>query len=71
MARLIIVRHAESALNTENRIQGHHDSLLTKKGVAQARLETKGLGMSQPVASNETAEGRQKNRRVDLVIRGE
>lgn len=37
MARLIIVRHAESALNTQNRIQGHHDSLLTKKGVSQAR----------------------------------
>ena len=37
MARLIIVRHAESALNFQNRIQGHHDSLLTKKGLDQAR----------------------------------
>lgn len=37
MARLIIVRHAESALNLENRIQGHRDSLLTKKGLEQAR----------------------------------
>ena len=37
MARLIIVRHAESALNLANRIQGHHDSLLTKKGLSQAR----------------------------------
>jgi phosphoserine phosphatase len=37
MARLIIVRHAESAHNLANRIQGHHDSLLTKKGVSQAR----------------------------------
>ncbi len=37
MARLIIVRHAESASNLQNRIQGHHDSALTKKGLDQAR----------------------------------
>jgi phosphoserine phosphatase len=37
MSRLIIVRHAESALNLANRIQGHQDSSLTKKGLDQAR----------------------------------
>ena len=37
MARLIIVRHAESAFNLQNRIQGHMDSSLTKKGMDQAR----------------------------------
>ena len=37
MARLIIVRHAESAHNTQNRIQGHHDSHLTRKGLEQAK----------------------------------
>ena len=37
MTRLIIVRHAESALNVQNRIQGHRDSGLTKKGLQQAR----------------------------------
>ena len=37
MTRLIIVRHAESAYNLQNRIQGHHDSGLTKKGLSQAR----------------------------------
>ncbi|MBI4432631.1 MAG: histidine phosphatase family protein [Candidatus Omnitrophica bacterium] len=37
MTRLIIVRHAESVYNCENRIQGHCDSKLTPKGVAQAR----------------------------------
>jgi broad specificity phosphatase PhoE len=37
VARLIIVRHAESALNLQNRIQGHLDSSLTKKGLRQAR----------------------------------
>lgn len=37
MARLIIVRHAESAMNLQNRIQGHLDSSLTTKGRRQAR----------------------------------
>lgn len=36
MTRLIIVRHAESAFNCENRIQGHMDSCLSKKGLRQA-----------------------------------
>lgn len=37
MTRLLIVRHAESALNKQNRIQGHRDSGLTSKGLFQAR----------------------------------
>jgi outer membrane protein OmpA-like peptidoglycan-associated protein len=40
---------------------------LVKKGVAAARLTTKGHGKADPVASNETPEGRAQNRRVDLV----
>ncbi len=37
MTRLIIVRHAESAHNLQNRIQGHKDSGLTARGLWQAR----------------------------------
>ncbi|OIO39062.1 MAG: hypothetical protein COT00_00750 [Candidatus Omnitrophica bacterium CG07_land_8_20_14_0_80_50_8] len=37
MTHLIIARHAESALNQQNRIQGHRDSGLTAKGLNQAR----------------------------------
>lgn len=44
---------------------------LVEQGISEARMTTKGFGMSQPVASNETPEGRQKNRRVDLVIHEE
>ena len=36
MTRLIIVRHAESAFNDQNRIQGHLDSKLTARGRRQA-----------------------------------
>ena len=41
--------------------------LVTELGIDAARLSSRGLGESQPVASNDTPEGRQQNRRVELV----
>ena len=41
---------------------------LVDQGIDARRLTAKGLGMSMPIADNKTKEGRQKNRRVDLVI---
>jgi flagellar motor protein MotB len=41
--------------------------LTTKHGVAAARLSPQGDGPTAPVASNESEEGRAKNRRVELV----
>lgn len=43
MTRLLIVRHAESAYNDQNRIQGHHDSKLTLRGQHQAQELSKRL----------------------------
>lgn len=37
-------------------------------GVAASRISTVGYGETQPVASNDTAEGRQQNRRVEIVL---
>lgn len=41
---------------------------LVSQGVAESRLSWEGYGESRPVADNDTEEGRQRNRRVDLVI---
>jgi outer membrane protein OmpA-like peptidoglycan-associated protein len=44
---------------------------LTQAGIAAASVTSKGLGENQPIATNDTASGRQKNRRVELIISGE
>ena len=43
---------------------------LVSKGLDPARLYTEGKGETQPVASNATAEGRAKNRRVTIEVTG-
>ena len=42
---------------------------LVSKGIDAARIETAGLGDTKPAAPNTTPEGRQQNRRVELVKR--
>jgi len=41
---------------------------LITKGIEANRIEARGLGETIPVASNETAEGRQQNRRTEAVV---
>lgn len=41
---------------------------LVDRGLDGSRVDTEGLGKSRPVASNGSAEGRQRNRRVEIVI---
>ncbi|CAI8958796.1 OmpA family protein [Methylocaldum szegediense] len=42
---------------------------LMAQGVSGSRLQTIGMGKSQPIASNSTEEGKARNRRVELLIR--
>lgn len=42
---------------------------LSAEGVAKTRMTITGVGESKPVASNGTEAGRQKNRRVEIVLR--
>jgi len=44
---------------------------LVNQGVPAANVASRGLGKSDPVASNDTAAGRQMNRRVELVVSGQ
>ncbi len=43
---------------------------LVSKGIPASKITTIGKGETQPVATNKTAEGRQKNRRVDIEFKG-
>ena len=43
-------------------------SYLTGQGIASTRLAAAGKGESQPLAGNESAAGRQQNRRVEIII---
>jgi len=51
-------------LRRAKRIQG----ILLKKGVPQDRIIVKSEGENNPIADNSTPEGRQKNRRVEIII---
>jgi outer membrane protein OmpA-like peptidoglycan-associated protein len=53
---------------SQRRAQAVYEFMIAQGDVAQARLNHEGYGESRPVADNDTEEGRQKNRRVDLVI---
>lgn len=41
---------------------------LTAAGVSGTRMTTQGYGAEKPTATNDDAEGRQKNRRIDVVV---
>jgi OOP family OmpA-OmpF porin len=72
--RVVIEGHTDSvgsdAYNldlSERRADAVRDFLL-QNGVNAAQMSTRGYGKASPVASNDTAEGRQQNRRVELII---
>jgi outer membrane protein OmpA-like peptidoglycan-associated protein len=44
---------------------------LTSNGIGSANVQAVGLGKSGPVASNDTAAGRQQNRRVEMIVTGD
>jgi outer membrane protein OmpA-like peptidoglycan-associated protein len=55
---------------SERRADSVRDFLIAQ-GVAGSAVTARGFGKTQPVAANDTTEGRQKNRRVELVVNGE
>jgi len=62
-----------SAAYNEGLSQRRADSVkayLESKGIAADRLTTRGYGLTQPTADNDTVEGRELNRRVELEVTG-
>jgi len=55
---------------SQKRAQAVRDYLV-QQGIPDGAIASRGLGKSTPVATNDTAEGRQQNRRVELVLTGE
>jgi outer membrane protein OmpA-like peptidoglycan-associated protein len=49
---------------SQRRAEGVVKMLVEKYGIDKSRLSAKGFGLTRPIASNKTAEGRQKNRRT-------
>ena len=43
-------------------------AFLVSQGISSARIKTSGRGESEPIESNDTATGRQQNRRVEVAI---
>lgn len=54
---------------SEQRAQAVRDYLV-QQGIVSDAITASGFGKSEPVASNDTPEGRQQNRRVELVVSG-
>ncbi|HMO62813.1 MAG TPA: OmpA family protein [Ferruginibacter sp.] len=57
----------KNKLLSESRAKAVYE-FLVGKGIAEARLLSAGFGQDKPVASNKTAAGRAKNRRVELTL---
>jgi outer membrane protein OmpA-like peptidoglycan-associated protein len=55
---------------SEKRADAVRDYLVSQ-GLDAGSLTAQGYGMADPVADNSTAQGRQKNRRVEIIVSGE
>lgn len=55
---------------SENRANSVYNYLV-QQGIKENRLSHEGHGLSQPIAENNTSEGRQKNRRVEFVTKSQ
>jgi OmpA-OmpF porin, OOP family len=72
--KLFVVGHTDSAGTvdgnaklSQDRAQSVMQALVKDHGIAASRLRAAGCGQYAPVATNDTEEGRAKNRRVELV----
>jgi outer membrane protein OmpA-like peptidoglycan-associated protein len=55
---------------SEQRAEAVRDYFV-QQGIPAASIEARGFGKTEPIASNDTSEGRQQNRRVELILSGD
>jgi OOP family OmpA-OmpF porin len=72
--KILIEGHTDNVGNakyneklSQQRADAIRKNLVDKYGIDASRLNTKGYGLTKPIASNATKEGRQKNRRVEAA----
>ncbi len=53
---------------SERRAEAVADALVDRLGADRGRIVAEGVGFLSPIASNQTEEGRQQNRRVEVVV---
>jgi outer membrane protein OmpA-like peptidoglycan-associated protein len=73
-ARIELVGHTDASGNAQAntalslaRAEAARAALITQFGIAPARITTRGAGPTMPIATNDTAEGRAQNRRVEVI----
>ena len=69
-SRFKIEDHTDSNLRLSQQRANSVSAYLEKGGVASARLQAVGRGKADPIADDATAEGRRRNRRVELINLG-
>ena len=57
-------KNEELSLQRANAVRTH----LVSRGIASEKIKATGIGPSRPIATNDTAEGRANNRRVELIV---
>jgi len=73
-SELLIVGHTDSKgtdsynQDLSERRSSSARRYLVGQGVASSRIQTRGVGESEPIATNSTEAGRQENRRVEVAI---
>lgn len=74
ITKVLIAGHTDASGNATKNTQLSKEradavkSYLISEGVQASRLQSKGFGSSKPIASNDTDEGKAKNRRVEFII---
>lgn len=74
--RLLIEGHTDSTGSAQTNRRLSYDralavrDFLIRQGATASRIDVTGLGPDRPVAGNDTAEGRARNRRVEIVVSG-